>query len=165
MYREAVCLGEIARLCCGAEQILCPQVVLRRRGRFRCSLCGKWMARCGARHERGTGRITHMVDRQPCAWRDYRVVLRRRDRFWALSPLGLGACRGAPVAADGQAFAVRRVSTQNQADNVPDVPGSSVPRQECKVVLQRRAGVVPTGVGVSPSAPCAANGQALSSDR
>ena len=165
MYRGAVCPGEIARLCCGAEQVLCPQVVLRRRGRFRCSLCGKWMGRRGARYERGTGQITHMVDRQPCAWRDYRVVLRRRNRFRALFPVGLGAYRGAPVAADGQAFAVRRVSTQNQADNAHDVPGSSVPRRECKVVLQRRAGVVPTGLGVSLKAPCAANGLALSPDR
>ena len=152
MYRGAVCSGESARLCCGAEQILCPQVVLRRRGRFRCSLCGKWMGRRGARYERGTGQITHMVDRQPCAWRDLQGCAAAQRRISGLVLVGLGAYRGATVAADGQAFAVRRVSAE---------PGARcVPRRECEVVLQRRSGVVPTGLGVSLSVPCAANGQA-----
>ena len=88
MYRGAVCPGKIARLCCGAEQILCPQVVLRRRGRFRCSLCGKWMGRRGARYERGTGQITHMVDRQPCAWRDLQGCAAAQRRILGLVPCG-----------------------------------------------------------------------------
>ena len=83
----------------------------------------------------------------------YRVVLRRRDGFRALFLVGLGAYRGATVAADGQAFAVRRVSAE---------PGARcVPRRECEVVLQRRSGVVPTGLGVSLKAPCAANSLAV----
>ena len=185
MYRGAVCPGEIARLCCGAGQMLCPQVVLRRRCRFRCSLCGKWMASCGARHERGTGRITDMVDRQPCAWRDYRVVLRLRDRFRALSwasgpadalllrsmvrrlPSGtrrktrtmyrVAACRGEMQGC---------VATQSRcrahrprvSPSAHDVPGSRVSGRGCKVVLRCRAGFAPSGLRITPSTPCVSNG-------
>ena len=58
----------------------------------------------------------------------------------------------------------RTDNSQNQADNSHDVPGSRVSGRGCKVVLRCRAGYAPSGLGITPSAPCVSNDQALSSD-
>ena len=50
------------------------------------------------------------------------------------------------------------VNTQYPANNSHDVPDSRVPGEVRRFMLRRRAGFVPSGLGVTPSAPCAAVG-------